>query len=308
MLAALQAAHRRGGRRPAGPGGGDRCQRQGFLRRARPQGNEGEPRAGLLPGAVCALLTADAGDPQAGGACDRARAGPGHGSGLPAGGAVRSGGGQRGRELWRERHRRGTVLRHAGCGPVAQHPAQAGDGDAAHGRLHFCRRGLCARTRQPGGGARCTGRRGGHPGGPHSGQTTRGHRHGQGAVLPPAGNRHRSRPTSSPARPWPATWRTPWRKRACRPSSTNARRTGAPDLSTQPFFRMAIHFHRCPETHRRLRPLADGLHATHGADRAGRAGGVHRTGLGHHLAAAPRAWACRRRSPRCCSAAVSSTA
>lgn len=41
-----------------------------------------------------------------------------------------------------------------------------------------------------------------------------------------------SRPTSSPARAWPATWRTRWRRRACRPSSTSARRPGAPELPT----------------------------------------------------------------------------
>jgi hypothetical protein len=60
-----------------------------------------------------------------------------------------------------------------------------------------------ARAGQPRGGRR-TGRRSWNAlVDQHPGQAARGHGHGQGAVLPPAGNGHPRRPTSSPARPWP---------------------------------------------------------------------------------------------------------
>ena len=67
----------------------------------------------------------------------RRRAGHRHRGRLPAGGELRSRGRLGGCRLRHARRRYRPVLLDADGGAVAQRPAQAGDGDAAHGRADF---------------------------------------------------------------------------------------------------------------------------------------------------------------------------
>ncbi len=78
--------------------------------------------------------------PQAAGAGDRAGAGHRHRGRLPAGGAMRPGGGVDRGALRRQRRQLRAVLLHAQRAAAAQHPRQAGDGNAGHRRVHQRRR------------------------------------------------------------------------------------------------------------------------------------------------------------------------
>ena len=113
--------------------------RQGLLRRPRPQGDDRaprrcRPRQGLLQGDDGSLLGADAGDRHAPEAGHRRGRRPRHRRRLPAGRQLRPRHRLRPRHLLHARRQYRPVLLDADGGAVAQRAAQAGDGDAADRR------------------------------------------------------------------------------------------------------------------------------------------------------------------------------
>ena len=119
-----------------------RGQRSGLLRGPRHEGTDRAPqrcrsRPRLFRADHERLQRDDAGDRASAEARGRRRAGHRDRRRLPAGGELRSRGRLRGRGLRHARRRYRPVLLDADGGAVAQRPAQAGDGDAAHRRADF---------------------------------------------------------------------------------------------------------------------------------------------------------------------------
>src|SRR5204863_262069 len=113
--------------------------------------------ARVLPRAVRAVHAHDAHAAGTAGAGDRARTGYRHRRRLPAGGAVRPGGGLQRREVRGQRRQPRPLLLDAERAAHPQRRAQAGVRDAGDGRLHRRGAGAGARTGEPGGRARAPG-------------------------------------------------------------------------------------------------------------------------------------------------------
>ena len=142
LIAELHAALRGDPRRQQRARGGDRGQRSGLLRRPRHEGTDRAPqrcrsRPRLFRADHERLQRDDAGDRASAEARGRRRAGHRDRRRLPARGKLRSRGRLRSRGLRHARRRYRPVLLDADGGAVAQRPAQAGDGNAAHRRADF---------------------------------------------------------------------------------------------------------------------------------------------------------------------------
>ena len=174
------AAERHGARRR------HRRQRQGVLRRARPQGDRPGPHGRGHRRTLQPLLGDDAEAAGAAAAGDRRGRRHRHRGRLPAGRRLRPGDLHRGQPVRHIRHQVRPLLLDADGGFGAQHPAEAGHGDAADRRLHRRRRGASPGPRQPGRRQGSSGRGDPGPLRPPARQAQGRARHGQAGLLPPA--------------------------------------------------------------------------------------------------------------------------